>query len=160
MVRLDMSEYAEKHSVSKMIGSPPGYPGFEEGGQLVERVKQKPYSLILLDEIVMFNPLTRNDLLVIFGRMIEDLNNTLKEKSVKLVVEPGVAEFLVDTRCSDQSFGAHPLRRGVQDYVEDLLAEWILECGAVENIKVALSLGEGGLHLTQLELVHNTIGGQ
>ncbi len=51
MIRIDMSEYAEKHSVSRLIGAPPGYVGYEEGGQLTEAVRRKPYSLILLDEI-------------------------------------------------------------------------------------------------------------
>ena len=56
MIRLDMSEYMEKHSVSKLIGSPPGYVGFEEGGQLTERVRRAPYSVLLFDEIEKAHP--------------------------------------------------------------------------------------------------------
>ena len=56
MIRLDMSEYMEKHSVSRMIGSPPGYVGFEEGGQLTDRIRRKPYSVVLLDEVEKAHP--------------------------------------------------------------------------------------------------------
>ena len=56
MVRLDMSEYMEKHTVARLIGAPPGYVGYEEGGQLTERVRRRPYSLILLDEIEKAHP--------------------------------------------------------------------------------------------------------
>ena len=66
MVRIDMSEYMEKHSVSKLIGSPPGYVGHEEGGQLTEKVKRHPYSVVLLDEIEKAHPDLFNILLQVF----------------------------------------------------------------------------------------------
>src|SRR5437899_11859675 len=66
LIRFDMSEFMEKHSVSKLIGSPPGYVGYEEGGQLTERVKRNPYSVILLDEIEKAHPDVYNILLQVF----------------------------------------------------------------------------------------------
>jgi ATP-dependent Clp protease ATP-binding subunit ClpC len=66
LVRFDMSEFMEKHSVSKLIGSPPGYVGYEEGGQLTERVKRAPYSVVLLDEIEKAHPDVFNILLQVF----------------------------------------------------------------------------------------------
>ena len=68
LVRFDMSEYMEKHAIAKMIGSPPGYVGHEEGGQLTERIKRKPYSVILLDEIEKAHP----DVLNILLQVLED----------------------------------------------------------------------------------------
>jgi len=241
LVRLDMSEYAEKHSVSKMIGSPPGYVGYEEGGQLVEKIKRRPYSVILLDEIekahpdvlnmllqiledgiltdsygdtvdfkntililtsnlgskfilekgvpgfddgaertstikkeevlrllrktllpeflnrideiIIFDPLSREDLISIAARMIEDLNGVLREKHVRLVPDGGVAEFLVDTCCTDPAFGARPLRRGVQTCIEDPLAEWLLFHDVGKGTCITLALDEGKIVLRQTELV-------
>lgn len=73
MLRLDMSEYMEKHTVSKLIGSPPGYVGFEEGGQLTEKVRRKPYSVVLFDEIEKAHPDVFNMLLQILedGRLTD-----------------------------------------------------------------------------------------
>ena len=68
LLRFDMSEYMEKHAIAKMIGSPPGYVGHEEGGQLTERIKRKPYSVILLDEIEKAHP----DILNILLQVLED----------------------------------------------------------------------------------------
>jgi ATP-dependent Clp protease ATP-binding subunit ClpC len=240
LVRLDMSEYAEKHSVSKMIGSPPGYVGYEEGGQLVEKIKRRPYSVILLDEIekahpdvlnmllqiledgiltdsygdtvdfkntililtsnlgskfilekgvpgfddgaertstikkgevlrllrktllpeflnrideiIIFDPLSREDLISIAVRMIEDLNDVVREKHVRLVPDGGVAEFLVDTCCTDPAFGARPLRRGVQACIEDPLAEWLLFHDVGKGTCITLGLDEGKIVLRQTEL--------
>ena len=73
MIRLDMSEYMEKHTVSRMIGSPPGYVGYDEGGQLTERVRRKPYSVVLFDEIEKAHPDVLNLLLQIMedGRLTD-----------------------------------------------------------------------------------------
>ncbi len=77
LIRFDMSEFMEKHSVSKLIGSPPGYVGYEEGGQLTERVKRTPYSIILLDEIEKAHPDIYNILLQVFedGQLTDGLGN-------------------------------------------------------------------------------------
>jgi ATP-dependent Clp protease ATP-binding subunit ClpC len=241
MIRLDMSEYAEKHSVSKMIGSPPGYVGYEEGGQLVERVKRRPYAVILMDEIekahpdvlnmllqiledgiltdsygetvdfkntililtsnlgsrfilekgvpgfddgqertleikkeevlrhlkrtllpeflnrideiVIFDPLGRPELLAIAARMISDLNETLREKNIRLTAEPAVLEFLVDACCTDPAYGARPLRRGVQSFIEDPLAEWMLLHDFREGAQITLEARGGGISLGHPDLV-------
>ncbi len=85
MLRIDMSEYMERHAVSRLIGSPPGYVGYDEGGQLTERVRRRPYSVILLDEIEKAHPDVYNMLLQVFdddrltdgkGRVV-DFSNTL-----------------------------------------------------------------------------------
>src|SRR5699024_4100709 len=78
MIRLDMSEYMEKHTVSKLIGSPPGYVGYDEGGQLTEKVRRKPYSVILLDEIEKAHPDVFNMLLQILedGRLTDSQGRT------------------------------------------------------------------------------------
>jgi ATP-dependent Clp protease ATP-binding subunit ClpC len=237
LIRLDMSEYMEKHSVAKMIGSPPGYVGFEEGGQLVERVKRRPYSVILfdevekahpdvlnmllqvledghltdsygetvdfkntlliltsnlgskfildrsplgfseseasgatlkkdevirhlkqtllpeflnrLDEIVVFDALGRRELIAVAARMIEDLNRTLATHGLRLMPAPGVAEFLVDTCCTDPAYGARPLRRGVQRHIEDPLAEWMLLNEAHEGSDITLEVRGDRLELGQ-----------
>lgn len=79
MLRLDMSEYMEKHTVSKLIGSPPGYVGFEEGGQLTEKVRRKPYSVVLFDEIEKAHPDVFNMLLQILedGRLTDSQGRTV-----------------------------------------------------------------------------------
>ncbi len=79
LVRFDMSEFMEKHSVSKLIGAPPGYVGYEEGGQLTERVRRTPYSVILLDEIEKAHPDVFNILLQVFedGQLSDGLGNTV-----------------------------------------------------------------------------------
>src|ERR1700712_1662076 len=92
LVRFDMSEFMEKHSVSKLIGSPPGYVGYEEGGQLTERVKRSPYSIILLDEIEKAHPDVFNILLQVFedGQLTDGLGNTVDFKNVILIMTSNI----------------------------------------------------------------------
>jgi ATP-dependent Clp protease ATP-binding subunit ClpC len=227
LVRFDMSEYMEKHAIAKMIGSPPGYVGHEEGGQLTERIKRKPYSVILLDEIekahpdvlnillqvledgtitdaygqlvdfknalvimtsnigsghiarstgkmgfkgddqdqefkdrrelvlaevrrtlspefinrideiIVFDSLTEDQLRDIARILVEQLNETLEDKGVRIVVTDEVCDWLVRTTCQDRSYGARPLRRAIQRHIEDALSEAIITgkfegAGAVE----------------------------
>ena len=208
MVRLDMSEYMEKHSVSKLIGSPPGYVGHDEAGQLTEKVRRNPYSIILLDEIekahpdvqhmflqiledgrltdsqgrtvsfkdtviimtsnagvgnktikvgfdqsdavaetsildslggyfkpeflnrfdsiIEFKALEKNHLLQIVDLMLGELNYTLSEQNVSLEVTAEVKEKLADLGYHP-AFGARPLRRAIQEKLEDSIADFILE---------------------------------
>ncbi|MCP3978963.1 MAG: ATP-dependent Clp protease ATP-binding subunit [bacterium] len=216
MVRFDMSEYMEKHAIAKMIGSPPGYVGHEEGGQLTEQIKRKPYSLILLDEIekahpdilnillqvfedgmitdaygtvvdfkntliimtsnigsqhiariggkmgfksdeqgkqfkdrqdavmsevkrtlspefinrideiIVFDALSEEQLREIARIMIKRLNEGLSEREIQLTVTDEVCSWLVDTTCQDRSFGARPLRRAIQRHLEDALSEELI----------------------------------
>ena len=83
-----MSEYMEKHSVSKLIGAPPGYVGYEEGGQLTERVRRTPYSVILLDEIEKAHPDVYNILLQVFedGQLTDGLGNTVDFRNTILIM--------------------------------------------------------------------------
>ena len=207
MIRIDMSEYMESHSVSKLIGSPPGYVGFEDSGQLTEKVKRKPYSIILfdeiekahsdvfnillqvlddgkltdsqgntvsfentiiimtsnagsnfninsigfgnkenkdrqklentlketfrpeflnrIDEIVIFNSLTPEQLLQIVDIMLADTQKALDDKNITLTIDYASKEFLMQ-KGTDLKFGARPLRRAIQRYLEDEISEMIL----------------------------------
>ena len=222
MIRVDMSEYMEKHSVSKLIGSPPGYVGYDEGGQLSEKVRRNPYSVILfdeiekahpdifnillqvledghitdaqgrkvnfkntiiimtsnagaqrivspktlgfasledkeqdykkmkegvmdevkhlfkpefinrIDEIIVFHALTKEDVKKIVAIMIENMNKRTKEQmDITIKASNAVLEFLAETNY-DATYGARPLRRAIQNHVEDKLAEAVLE-GKVKN---------------------------
>src|SRR6202158_4625420 len=92
LVRFDMSEFMEKHSVSKLIGSPPGYVGYEEGGQLTERVRRTPYSVILLDEIEKAHPDVFNILLQVFedGQLTDGLGNTVDFKNTIIILTSNI----------------------------------------------------------------------
>jgi ATP-dependent Clp protease ATP-binding subunit ClpC len=100
LVRFDMSEYMEKHSVSKLIGSPPGYVGHEEGGQLTERVKRNPYCVVLLDEIEKAHPDTFNVLLQVFedGHLTDGLGNTVDFKNTLLIMTSNIGARFIEKR--------------------------------------------------------------
>ncbi len=215
MIRLDMSEYMEKHSVSKLIGSPPGYVGYDEGGQLTERIRRNPYSVLLLDEIekahpdvfnillqvfedgmltdafgrtvdfknvivimtsnigarfiykrgsvgfqdegdaaqeriearvmtsmretfnpefinrldeiILFEPLTDDDLLRIVDLLIAQMNRMLQHRKLEIQLTEAAKQWIVDQTCNDRSYGARPLRRALQKHVEDPLSEAIIQ---------------------------------
>ncbi|MDO4961144.1 MAG: ATP-dependent Clp protease ATP-binding subunit [Eubacteriales bacterium] len=234
LIRVDMSEYMEKHSVSKMIGSPPGYVGFEEGGQLSERVRRNPYSVVLfdeiekahpdvfnvllqvlddghitdsqgrkvdfknciiimtsnagaenivapktmgfssgvdleksyqsmrgrvmdevnrmfkpeflnrLDEIIVFRQLTKENIGSIADIMLKEVKNRLKaEKNVTLEITKSAREMLID-KGYDEKYGARPLRRTIQKYIEDSLADEILEGKVKDGDRVRVDR-DGGL---------------
>src|SRR5216110_2373431 len=97
LIRFDMSEYMEKHAVSKLIGSPPGYVGHEEGGQLTERVRRNPYSVVLLDEIEKAHPDVFNILLQVFedGILTDGLGNTVDFKNTIIIMTSNIgARFI------------------------------------------------------------------
>ena len=207
IIRIDMSEYMESHSTSKLIGSPPGYVGYDDAGQLTEKVKRRPYSIILLDEIekahpdvfnillqvlddgkltdsqgntvsfentilimtsnagsnlntnsigfgnqsivsgdkmlsalkdlfrpeflnrvdetIVFNPLTETELLQIVDLLLEKTSEALENKEIKLELDLDAKKFLVK-QGTDLKYGARPLRRAIQRYVEDEIADMIL----------------------------------
>ncbi len=208
MIRFDMSEYMEKHSVAKLIGAPPGYVGYEEAGQLTEKVRRNPYSLILLDEIekahpdvmhmflqilddgrltdaqgrtisfkdtiiimtsnagtgkveanvgfgaaregttnsvlgqlgdffspefmnrfdgiIEFKALSKDNLLQIVDLMLADVNAQISRNEIHLDVTQAVKEKLVDLGY-DPKMGARPLRRTIQDHIEDAIADFYIE---------------------------------
>ncbi len=100
LIRFDMSEYMEKHSVSKLIGSPPGYVGYEEGGQLTERVKRNPYSIILLDEIEKAHPDIYNILLQVFedGQLTDGLGNQVDFKNTIIIMTSNLGARFLEKR--------------------------------------------------------------
>jgi ATP-dependent Clp protease ATP-binding subunit ClpC len=229
LIRFDMSEFTEKHSVSKLIGSPPGYVGYEEGGQLTERVKRNPYSVILLDEIekahpdlynillqvfedghltdglgntidfkntiiimtsnigarsltkntslgfqapseeltaqkvedavmqevkrlfnpefinrldeiIIFNSLTNDDLSRIIDMMIAQLNENLAHKQLTVTITDEARQWILDKTCKDKNYGARPLRRAIQRYIEDPLSEALIQgqLKEISNVDVYL----------------------
>ncbi len=222
MIRIDMTEYMEKHSVARLIGAPPGYVGYEEGGQLTEAVRRKPYSVILfdeiekahpdvfnillqilddgrltdgkgrtvdfkntiiimtsnvgstyfqdislsrkeiedrifellkatfrpeflnrIDEIIVFNNLTRDDIIKIVDIQIKYLNERLIEKGMFLELTERAKEMLA-TYGYDPVFGARPLKRAIQKYIENPLALKILEGAFAEDDKIIADVNEVG----------------
>ena len=225
IIRIDMSEYMESHSTSKLIGAPPGYVGYDDAGQLTEKVKRKPYSIILLDEIekahpdvfnillqvlddgrltdsqgnsvsfantiiimtsnagsnlnsnsigfggqtidkdkildklkdvfrpeflnrideiVSFDPLNKEQLLQIVDLMLKDTLVALKEKDIQMDVTKKAKDFILD-KGTDIKFGARPLRRAIQRYIEDELSEMILKGELSDGQKVKIDLAKDTL---------------
>jgi ATP-dependent Clp protease ATP-binding subunit ClpB len=119
MVRLDMSEYMEKHSVARLIGSPPGYVGYDEGGQLTEAVRRKPYSVVLFDEVEKAHPDVFNALLQILddGRLTDSHGRTVDFKNTILIMTSNIgAEFMLQGIRQDGTFAP-----GVEDRVMEAL---------------------------------------
>lgn len=220
MIRFDMSEYMEKHSVAKLVGAPPGYIGYDEAGQLTEKVRRNPYSLILLDEvekahpdvmhmflqvlddgrltdgqgrtvsfkdaiiimtsnagtgkaeasvgfgaaregrtnsvlgelgnffspefmnrfdgIIEFKALSKENLLQIVDLMLDDVNKRLSSNNIHLDVTDKVKEKLVDLGY-DPKMGARPLRRTIQDYIEDAITDYYLENPREKDFKAVMT---------------------
>ena len=235
MIRIDMSEYMEPHSVAKLIGSPPGYVGFDEGGQLTEKIRRKPYSVILLDEIekahpdvmnmllqilddgrltdsqgrtvnfrntviimtsnigarlitdkntlgftvttnqkeeaqkeyenikkdvmgelkkqfrpefinrideiIVFHKLTDDDVKQIIDIMLKQVSTRLEKQNINVEIDESVKE-LISKKGVDTNYGARPLKRAIQNLLEDKIAEEILDGNIKPNKKVKLSAEE------------------
>ncbi len=106
MVRIDMSEYSERHSVARLIGAPPGYVGYEEGGQLTEAVRRRPYSVVLLDEVEKAHPETFDILLQVLddGRLTDGQGRTVDFRNVILVMTSNLgSQFLIDPLMEDSA---------------------------------------------------------
>src|SRR5205807_1427524 len=121
LIRFDMSEFMEKHSVSKLIGSPPGYVGYEEGGQLTERVKRSPYSIILLDEIEKAHPDVYNILLQVFedGQLTDGLGNQVDFKNTIIIMTSNLGARFLEKR-GHLGFSA-PMGEGIPAKIEDMV---------------------------------------
>ena len=105
MVRLDMSEYMEKHTVARLIGAPPGYVGYEEGGQLTEAVRRKPYSVLLLDEIEKAHPDVFNVLLQVLedGRLTDGQGRTVNFKNTVIIMTSNIgSQLILEMRGADE----------------------------------------------------------
>ena len=237
MIRVDMSEYMESHSVSKLIGSPPGYVGFDEGGQLTEKIRRKPYSVILfdeiekahpdvmnmllqiledgrltdaqgrtvsfknsviimtsnvgarfitdkkelgfnkntpeekeqeekeyekikkeviaelkkefrpeflnrIDEIIVFHKLGKEDIYQIIDLMLKEVKDRLKEQNIEIEIDNTVKELIAE-KGTDSAYGARPLRRAIQNLLEDKLAESILDNKLKPNTKAKVIAKDG-----------------
>src|SRR6201999_33531 len=104
MVRIDMSDYSEKHSVARLLGAPPGYVGYEEGGQLTESVRRRPYSVVLLDEVEKAHPEVFDVLLQVLddGRLTDGQGRTVDFRNTILVLTSNLgSQFLVDPWMAD-----------------------------------------------------------
>ena len=229
MIRIDMSEYMEKHTVSRLIGSPPGYVGYDDGGQLTEPVRQKPYSIVLFDEIekaspdvlnillqiledghvtdsngrtvdfkntiivmtsnvgakyiqktsslgfqtssaeeanynsmkeklkdeisrefrpefinriddiVVFKPLAKESMLQIANILVEDLSLRLKEKNIRLKVDESVVKLITE-KGTNLRMGARPLRRSLQENLEDPMADALLKRNLRSDVSITCHL--------------------
>ena len=225
IIRIDMSEYMESHSTSKLIGSPPGYVGYDDSGWLTDKVKRKPYSIILLDEIekahpdvfnlllqilddgrltdsqgntvnfentiiimtsnagsnlnnnsigfgkqtldknkieenlksifrpeflnrvdeiVVFDSLTKEQLLQIVDLLLENTKSALSNKNIDFSISEQAKHYLLD-KGTDLKYGARPLRRAIQRYVEDELAEMILRCELLDGNKIFVDVADDKL---------------
>ncbi len=104
LVRLDMSEYMEKHEVAKLIGAPPGYVGYEEGGQLTEAVRAKPYSIVLLDEVEKAHPDVFNILLQLLedGRLTDNKGNTISFKNTIVICTSNIGSALITQKLGEK----------------------------------------------------------
>lgn len=107
MIRLDMSEYMEKHEVAKLVGAPPGYVGYEEGGQLTEAVRNKPYSIVLLDEIEKAHPDVFNILLQLLedGRLTDNKGNTISFKNTVIIATSNIGSDLIRRKIMEAKAG-------------------------------------------------------
>ena len=125
MLRLDMSEYMEKHTVSKLIGSPPGYVGFEEGGQLTEKVRRKPYSVVLFDEIEKAHPDVFNMLLQILedGRLTDSQGRTVDFKNTVIIMTSNVGARLITDHQNSLGFVQNEEKKEEQDTKQLVLGE-------------------------------------
>src|SRR3712207_8376005 len=108
MIRLDMSEFQERHTVSRLVGSPPGYVGYEDAGQLTEAVRRRPYSVVLLDEIEKAHPDVFNTLLQVLddGRLTDSQGRTVDFKNTVLIMTSNLGSELIQGRNTPLGFGA------------------------------------------------------
>jgi len=120
-----MSEYMEKHSVSKLIGSPPGYVGHEEGGQLTEKVKRNPYSVVLLDEIEKAHPDLFNILLQVFedGHLTDGLGNRVNFKNTIIIMTSNIGARFIQKGKASLGFGATDAREASKSVSDMVLGE-------------------------------------
>src|SRR5437879_8649161 len=121
LIRFDMSEFMEKHSVSKLIGSPPGYVGYEACGQFTERVKRSPYSIILLDEIEKAHPDVFNILLQVFedGQLTDGLGNTVDFKNTIIIMTSNLGARFLEKR-GHLGFSAPPTE-GIPTKIDEMV---------------------------------------
>ena len=123
MIRLDMSEYMEKHTVSRLVGSPPGYVGYDEGGQLTEAVRRKPYSVVLFDEIEKAHPDVFNILLQILedGRLTDAQGRKVDFKNTVIIMTSNVGARLITERKGSLGFASEDIQKVDSEKVKELV---------------------------------------
>ena len=166
MIRIDMSEYMEKHSVSRLVGAPPGYVGYEEGGQLTEAVRRRPYSVVLLDEIEKAHPDVFNTLLQVMddGRLTDGQGRTVDFKNTVLIMTSNipVPEELSDAQLRSallQTFKPEFINR-LDDIVRfhALTREQISEIVDLQVARVIERVAERGVHVTLTAAARELLG--
>ena len=248
LVQIDMSEYMEKHNVSRLIGAPPGYVGYEEGGQLTERIRRRPYAVVLLDEIekahsdvfnmllqimeegrltdsfgrkvdfrnvvlimtsnvgaeviknqvtvgfkktageqsyaamkeqlmkvvekqfrpeflnridgvIVFKALTKKDLMEIIQIELDELKKRLSNYNITISLDDKALDYIID-KGYDPHFGARPLRRAIENQVEDPLAEELLQGKFVNGATIAVTVEEGELSFEEVHPPEPALSGE
>ena len=129
------------------MGAPPGYVGYDEGGQLTETVRRRPYSVVLFDEIVIFHKLSREDLAHIVDIQLRRVAELLKERNLGLDVSPEARVYLADVGY-DPDYGARPLKRAIQRELQDPLAMQVLAGMFREGDTVRVEREGDGLSFT------------
>ena len=121
MVRIDMSEYMEKHSVSRLIGAPPGYVGYDEGGQLTEAVRRRPYAVVLLDEIEKAHPDVFNILLQVIddGRLTDNQGRTVDFKNCVLLMTSNIGSQALTESVGEEGTISEGMRREVMNHLRE-----------------------------------------
>ena len=156
MVRIDMSEYMEKHAVARLIGAPPGYVGYEEGGQLTEAVRRRPYSVILFDEIEKAHPDVFNILLQLLddGRLTDSQGRTVDFRNAVVIMTSNVGSQLILER--GQGGGDASWERVEQEVLSALRGVFKPEfLNRIDDVVVFHPLGRGELdHIVDLQLAH------
>ncbi|MBS1815084.1 MAG: ATP-dependent chaperone ClpB [Acidobacteria bacterium] len=153
MVRIDMSEYMEKHAVARLIGAPPGYVGFDEGGQLTEAIRRRPYAVVLFDEIEKAHPDVFNVLLQVLddGRLTDSKGRTVDFKNTVLIMTSNVGAQQLNTAWAEGEEGFNDAKRRVLDELKKHFRPEFLN--RVDDIVVFHPLGEGQLeHIVDLRL--------
>jgi ATP-dependent Clp protease ATP-binding subunit ClpB len=157
MVRIDMSEYMEKHAVSRLIGAPPGYVGYDEGGQLTEAVRRRPYSVVLFDEIEKAHPDVFNVLLQVLddGRLTDSKGRTVDFKNTVLIMTSNVGAAALTTAWAEGEDGFEDAKSRVMDSLRQVFRPEFLN--RVDDIVVFHPLGEEQLtHIIDLRLADLT----
>jgi len=166
MIRIDMSEYMEKHSVSRLVGAPPGYVGYEEGGQLTEAVRRRPYSVVLLDEIEKAHPDVFNTLLQVMddGRLTDGQGRTVDFKNTVLIMTSNIP---LGAELSDPELRSALLQYFKPEFVnrlddivrfQTLTREQISEIVDLQVAQVVERVGERGVQLTLTENARELLG--
>ncbi len=153
MVRIDMSEYMEKHAVSRLVGAPPGYIGYDEGGQLTEAVRRRPYAVVLFDEIEKAHPDVFNILLQVLddGRLTDSKGRTVDFKNTVLIMTSNVGAAALNTAWAEGEEGFHDAKTRVMESLRQQFRPEFLN--RVDDIVVFHPLGEDQLiHIVDLRL--------